>query len=135
MDINKEPQTVSTSNSSGTSLSSSSSSSLTNYTNKFEWNCEPFNVLCIFPYVIGFSRECIEIRLLINGNLINSIIMSDIRLVASKVSWLFVLFFYLFDLRNRKLERSTPWKKDNQHPEASFQLYDHSIAFYVLERT
>jgi hypothetical protein len=89
MDINKEPQNVSTSNSSGTSLSSSSSSSLTNYTNKFEWNCEPFNVLCIFPYVIGFSRECIEIRLLINGNLINSIIMSDIRLVASKVSSLF----------------------------------------------
>ena len=92
LDINKEPQAVSTSNTS-VSSSSSSSSSLTNYTNKFEWNCEPFNVLCIFPYVIGFSRECIEIRLLINGNLINSIIMSDIRLVASKVSCLFASFF------------------------------------------
>ena len=84
------PAASTTNNATTTTTTSSSSSSSSNDglrgNNKFEWHCEPKNVLCIFPYVIGFSRECIEIRLLINGNLINTITMSDIRLIASKVS-------------------------------------------------
>jgi hypothetical protein len=34
--------------------------------------------------VIGFANQCIEIRLMVNGNLVNSITMSSIKLVASK---------------------------------------------------
>ena len=52
----------------------------------FQWNSEPNFVLCIFPYVIGFASQCIEIRLLVNGNLVNSITMSNIKIVASKVN-------------------------------------------------
>lgn len=50
----------------------------------FQWNSEPSFILCIFPYVIGFASQCIEIRLLVNGNLVNSITMSNIKIVASK---------------------------------------------------
>jgi hypothetical protein len=50
----------------------------------FQWNCEPNHILCVFPYVIGFANQCIEIRLMVNGNLVNSITMSNIKLVASK---------------------------------------------------
>ncbi|RNA22577.1 GTPase-activating Rap Ran-GAP domain 3 [Brachionus plicatilis] len=51
---------------------------------KFQWNSEPYSVLCVFPYVIGFANQCIEIRLLVNGNLVNSITMANIKLIASK---------------------------------------------------
>ena len=51
----------------------------------FQWNSEPSSILCIFPYVIGFANQSIEIRLLVNGSLVNSITMSNIKLIASKV--------------------------------------------------
>ena len=67
-----------------------SSSQDPNLPTKFEWNCEPLSVVCIFPYVVGFGKQCIEIRLLINGNLINSITMSNIKLIAGKVNQILV---------------------------------------------
>jgi hypothetical protein len=50
----------------------------------FQWNTEPNHILCVFPYVIGISNQSIEIRLLVNGNLVNSITMSNIKLLAHK---------------------------------------------------
>jgi hypothetical protein len=56
----------------------------------FQWNSEPYSVLCIFPYLIGFANQSIEIRLLVNGSLVNSITMSNIKLIASKVNVLII---------------------------------------------
>lgn len=42
-------------------------------------------MLCVFPYVIGFSTQSIEVRLLVNGALINCLTMSNIKIVANKV--------------------------------------------------
>lgn len=53
---------------------------------RFQWNSEPNHIICIFPYVIGLSNQSIEIRLLVNGNLVNNITMSNIKLIANKVS-------------------------------------------------
>lgn len=50
----------------------------------FQWNTEPNHILCVFPYVIGISNQSIEIRLLVNGNLVHSITMSNIKMLAHK---------------------------------------------------
>ena len=55
---------------------------------RFQWNSEPNHIICIFPYVIGLSNQSIEIRLLVNGNLVNNITMSNIKLIANKVGLL-----------------------------------------------
>ncbi|CAF0797732.1 unnamed protein product [Brachionus calyciflorus] len=69
-------------NSFSSQISSNTNFKSSNY--KFQWNSEPHSVLCVFPYVIGFSNQSIEIRLLVNGNLVNSITMSNVKLIASK---------------------------------------------------
>ena len=74
-------------------VSSTSNNKFAYYT--FQWNCEPNYVLCVFPYVIGFANQCIEVRLLVNGNLVNSITMSNIKLVASKVDSFLSLFNFI----------------------------------------
>jgi hypothetical protein len=51
----------------------------------FQWNSEPNFVFCVFPYVIGFGDQSIETRLLVNGNLVNSLPMSNIKVLAFKV--------------------------------------------------
>lgn len=50
----------------------------------FQWNIIPNNVFIIFPYAIGFSVQCIEIRLLVNGSLVNSITLPNVRFITSK---------------------------------------------------
>ena len=67
----------------GVASTANSNKRISYYT--FQWNSEPNYVICAFPYIIGFANQCIEIRLLVNGNLVNSITMSNIKLIASKV--------------------------------------------------
>ncbi len=50
----------------------------------FRWNSEPNHVVCVFPYLIGFADQFIEIRLLVNGNLVNSLCLSNVKLIANK---------------------------------------------------
>ena len=51
----------------------------------FQWNSEPTSVIIFFPYVFGFADQSIEIRLLVNGSLVNSLTMSNVKLISSKV--------------------------------------------------
>lgn len=68
-----------------TANTKATSSQKPNYS--FRWNSEPNYVLCLFPYIIGFANQSIEIRLFVNGSLINSLTMSNVKLIASKVSF------------------------------------------------
>jgi len=68
-----------------TAQTNSSLINLRSYLN-FQWNIIPNNVFVIFPYVIGFSSQCIEIRLLVNGNFVNNITLPNIKFITSKVS-------------------------------------------------
>jgi hypothetical protein len=76
------PPPLSTYSSTASTSNASSTKKFAYYT--FQWNCEPNHIMCVFPYVIGFANQCIEIRLMVNGNLVNSITMSNIKLIASK---------------------------------------------------
>ncbi|XP_055959069.1 GTPase-activating Rap/Ran-GAP domain-like protein 3 [Patella vulgata] len=50
----------------------------------FLWNSEPQSIVCAFPYVMAFTSDTIEIRLIINGNLVHTMTMPDLTLITSK---------------------------------------------------
>lgn len=56
----------------------------------FNWNSSPQSVICAFPYVIAFTNETMEIRLLVNGNLVHMVTMGELKLITSKRDIFFV---------------------------------------------
>ncbi|CAD5123259.1 DgyrCDS11618 [Dimorphilus gyrociliatus] len=50
----------------------------------FHWNSQPQSIVCAFPYILAFTTDTIEIRLIINGNLVHTMTMPDITLITSK---------------------------------------------------
>ncbi|XP_064649090.1 GTPase-activating Rap/Ran-GAP domain-like protein 3 isoform X4 [Lineus longissimus] len=50
----------------------------------FHWNSAPDAIVCAFPYIMAFTPDTIEIRLIINGNLVNTMTMPRLGLIASK---------------------------------------------------
>lgn len=43
-----------------------------------------FFSVCAFPYIIAFTSDSMEIRLLVNGNLVHTLSMPRLQLLASK---------------------------------------------------
>ncbi|XP_017489097.1 PREDICTED: LOW QUALITY PROTEIN: GTPase-activating Rap/Ran-GAP domain-like protein 3 [Rhagoletis zephyria] len=56
----------------------------------FHWNTSPTAVVCAFPYILGFTSDSIEIRLLVNGNLVHTAMMPELQLITSKRDIFFV---------------------------------------------
>ncbi|XP_067126420.1 GTPase-activating Rap/Ran-GAP domain-like protein 3 isoform X3 [Centruroides vittatus] len=50
----------------------------------FQWNSVPESVVCAFPYVLAFTMDTIEIRLVINGNLVHSMTMPKLKFITTK---------------------------------------------------
>ncbi|XP_078039328.1 GTPase-activating Rap/Ran-GAP domain-like protein 3 isoform X1 [Augochlora pura] len=50
----------------------------------FNWNSVPAAIACAFPYVIAFTKDTMEIRLIINGNLVHTMAMPNLNLITSK---------------------------------------------------
>lgn len=50
----------------------------------FHWNTSPTSIVCAFPYIIAFTSDTMEIRLLVNGNLVHTVTMDDLQLITSK---------------------------------------------------
>lgn len=50
----------------------------------FHWNTSPSSIVCAFPYIIAFTSDSMEIRLLVNGNLVHNVTMADLQLITSK---------------------------------------------------
>ena len=42
--------------------------------------------MCAFPYILAFTQDSIEIRLIINGNLVQTMVMPKLAFITSKVS-------------------------------------------------
>lgn len=45
--------------------------------------------VCAFPYILAFTTDSIEIRLVVNGNLVYTAVVPELQLVASRVSTMF----------------------------------------------
>lgn len=43
-----------------------------------------FFLVCAFPYVIAFTSDAMEIRLIVNGNLVHTMTMPKLNLISSK---------------------------------------------------
>ena len=55
-------------------------------TNLLEWNSVPLSVICAFPYILAFSTDAIEFRYAVNGSLLQTLCMPELKLISSKVS-------------------------------------------------
>jgi hypothetical protein len=44
----------------------------------------------VFPYILAFTRNTIEIRLVVNGTLVHTLVLPKVHLISAKVSRAFV---------------------------------------------
>ncbi|XP_037014132.2 GTPase-activating Rap/Ran-GAP domain-like protein 3 isoform X1 [Artibeus jamaicensis] len=51
---------------------------------QFCWNQAPCAIVCAFPYLLAFTTDSIEIRLVVNGNLVHTAVVPQLQLVASR---------------------------------------------------
>lgn len=51
---------------------------------QFCWNQAPHAIVCAFPYLLAFTTDSMEIRLVVNGNLVHTAIVPQLQLVASR---------------------------------------------------
>ncbi|XP_058447300.1 GTPase-activating Rap/Ran-GAP domain-like protein 3 isoform X3 [Malaya genurostris] len=56
----------------------------------FQFNTPPTSVVCAFPYIIAFTPDSMEIRLLVNGNLVHTVMMAELQLITAKKDIYFV---------------------------------------------
>ncbi|KAL0965183.1 hypothetical protein UPYG_G00277860 [Umbra pygmaea] len=50
----------------------------------FSWNQMPNAIVCAFPYILAFTTDSIEIRLVVNGNLVYTAVVPELQLSASR---------------------------------------------------
>ncbi|XP_029300575.1 GTPase-activating Rap/Ran-GAP domain-like protein 3 isoform X2 [Cottoperca gobio] len=56
----------------------------------FSWNQMPNAIVCAFPYILAFTTDSIEIRLVVNGNLVYTSVVPELQLAASRSDIYFV---------------------------------------------
>ncbi|CAM1314470.1 GARNL3 (predicted) [Pycnogonum litorale] len=56
----------------------------------FQWNSVPEAIVCAFPYILAFTPDSIEIRLIINGNLVHMMVMPKLKMLTCKSDIYFV---------------------------------------------
>ncbi|XP_055295173.1 GTPase-activating Rap/Ran-GAP domain-like protein 3 isoform X2 [Sitodiplosis mosellana] len=101
-----------------------------NKTNEFDfhWNTSPTSIVCAFPYIIAFTPDSIEIRLLVNGSLVHTATMPELQLISSKRDIYFAttapIFFAPKDFRigcleNEQIQESTASRRPSRINEFS----------------
>ncbi|XP_068729084.1 GTPase-activating Rap/Ran-GAP domain-like protein 3 [Montipora capricornis] len=50
----------------------------------FQWNSAPNSVVCAFPYLLAFTTNTIEIRLVVNANLVHTLVLPKVALISAK---------------------------------------------------
>ncbi|CAG0891262.1 unnamed protein product [Cyprideis torosa] len=49
-----------------------------------QWNSAPETVVAVFPYLLSFGEDTLEVRLIINGNLLASTALPNLKFLTSK---------------------------------------------------
>ncbi|XP_060525674.1 GTPase-activating Rap/Ran-GAP domain-like protein 3 isoform X2 [Cylas formicarius] len=124
-------------------LSESNNANAQNSSFDFHWNSVPTDIVCAFPYVIAFTPNTMEIRLIVNGNLIHTMTMPKLQLVASKNDIFFATtapeFFsnrtdrLYVDNRQQELQKISPPSSPNASPEVK-PLRIYRIPIHALSR-
>ncbi|NXU53089.1 GARL3 protein, partial [Turnix velox] len=77
----------------------------------FSWNQVPCAVVCAFPYILAFTTDSIEIRLVVNGNLVHTAVVPELQLVASRSDIYFKATAAVsasLDSRSKEMHSSSP---------------------------
>ena len=70
-------------------------------THKISWNSVPVcKVVCAFPYILAFTPVAIEFRYAVNGSLLQTLAMPELRLISAKVS------IYMYQCNQKLVNRS-----------------------------
>ncbi|XP_054614194.1 GTPase-activating Rap/Ran-GAP domain-like protein 3 isoform X12 [Dunckerocampus dactyliophorus] len=56
----------------------------------FSWNQMPNAIVCAFPYILAFTTDSIEIRLVVNGNLVYTAVVPELQLASSRSDIYFI---------------------------------------------
>ena len=73
------------------------------------------STVCAFPYILAFTADSIEVRLVINGNLIQAMVMPRLSLITSKSDVFFATTApEFFSLRGTRMDRMD--HKDSSPP-------------------
>ncbi|XP_050506896.1 GTPase-activating Rap/Ran-GAP domain-like protein 3 [Diabrotica virgifera virgifera] len=109
----------------------------------FHWNSVPSDIVCAFPYVIAFTQNTMEIRLIVNGNLIHTMTMPKLQLIASKNDIFFATtapeFFpnktdrLFVEIKQQDLQKHSPPASPNASPEVK-PLRIYRIPIHSLNR-
>lgn len=93
----------------------------------FHWNTSPTSIVCAFPYIIAFTPDSIEIRLLVNGSLVHTATMPELQLISSKRDIYFATTapefipkdFRIGCLENEQIQESTASRRPSRINEFS----------------
>ena len=73
-------------NAAGSGSGSNSNTNLNSCALDFQWHSEPIAVVCAFPYIVAFTEaQTIEVRLIINGSLVHSMLLPHLQFITAKV--------------------------------------------------
>ncbi|XP_065068004.1 GTPase-activating Rap/Ran-GAP domain-like protein 3 isoform X1 [Rhopilema esculentum] len=84
----------------------------------FYWNSTPRAVVCAFPYIIGFTSNHIEIRLVVNGNLVHTIAIPSINFITGKSD----IYFSSTKERSDQHVIETSWSKRRRGPKGEHHI-------------
>ncbi|ERL87527.1 hypothetical protein D910_04918 [Dendroctonus ponderosae] len=99
----------------------------------FHWNSAPTDIVCAFPYIIAFTSNTMEIRLVVNGNLIHTMSMPKLQLITSKNDIFFATtapeFFpnktdrLYVDIRQQGLQKVSPPSSPNGKQQQLLEIF------------
>lgn len=79
----------------------------------FQWNSAPNSVVCAFPYLLAFTSNTIEIRLVVNANLVHTLVLPKVCLISAKAD----IYFGASPPKSSKA--SSLWTASNGPPSPS----------------
>ncbi|KAF2361378.1 Rap GTPase activating protein domain [Trinorchestia longiramus] len=88
----------------------------------FQWNSVPEAIVCAFPYILAFTHDSIEIRLVINGNLVQTMVMPNLTFITNKSDIFFATTApEFFSLRQERVTVDRMEKEPSLSPPSSPQ--------------
>ncbi|XP_077593596.1 GTPase-activating Rap/Ran-GAP domain-like protein 3 isoform X2 [Stigmatopora nigra] len=92
----------------------------------FTWNQMPNAIVCAFPYILAFTTDSIEIRLVVNGNLVYTAVVPELQLASSRSDIYFVSSAAVSSASNCNSRESSSQTSSPQSPGAHEMPLFHS---------
>ncbi|XP_013417806.1 GTPase-activating Rap/Ran-GAP domain-like protein 3 isoform X2 [Lingula anatina] len=81
----------------------------------FLWNSQPCSIVCAFPYILALTPDTMEIRLIINGSLVQTVTYPRLGLITSKCD----IYFASTAMGYHSSDKCKEKESDNNTPPVS----------------